>query len=530
MNPAIIATLSVVGVLLVGGMVAAALVFAHYSKALRAHPASFSKDAGGLKEGGGNAAIGSSSGTNTASSSASDPSPLPLRAIDVPPGVSVSPFMLLDEQAVAAMMAAAPFAVTVEGGEGEGGSGGNTSAEDSWSRQGPMGRMHGGPHDGSSKLDRIGGSASWSGHDNSESGVSKSGELMPLEPQGWRSQSGLGMPPSLTTRSSTARELLEAFARLYSKREQPDFGVLAELLDQDVDRGGDGGAAVRRRQQQQQQPELVLRSQGSTPALLAHGQLSPADLVRQQLQVREGAEGEDASALLLQRMASQLPSDTPPLAALPTTPIASAGALGASAIASAAALAAATASGNRGETALEQQVQQQQAQQQQAQQDEFPEWSIEPEDIEICRREDGTYWQLGSGAFGTVYKGQYNGMQTVAVKVLHPVEDERRSADSIREILLLKKLRDRNIVQVWGGWVWVAGGGGGGYVGEGEGRGGGWERGGGGLGQRVGGGVLFWGVFAAATRVSPFLLRRMPVRAAVHACEGAAQHQGAAAC
>ena len=29
-------------------------------------------------------------------------------------------------------------------------------------------------------------------------------------------------------------------------------------------------------------------------------------------------------------------------------------------------------------------------------------WEIKPEDIEICKRPDGSDWRLGEGAFGTV--------------------------------------------------------------------------------------------------------------------------------
>ncbi len=44
-------------------------------------------------------------------------------------------------------------------------------------------------------------------------------------------------------------------------------------------------------------------------------------------------------------------------------------------------------------------------------------WRMEPEELEILKRPDGSDWQLGSGAFGVVLKAKRAGVQPVAVKV-----------------------------------------------------------------------------------------------------------------
>lgn len=73
-------------------------------------------------------------------------------------------------------------------------------------------------------------------------------------------------------------------------------------------------------------------------------------------------------------------------------------------------------------------------------------WSILPEEVEVCRRPDGTWWQLGTGGFGTVYKGLYHGIHPVAIKIIHHVEEERHKDSFIREASLLKALRHKNAV------------------------------------------------------------------------------------
>ena len=77
-------------------------------------------------------------------------------------------------------------------------------------------------------------------------------------------------------------------------------------------------------------------------------------------------------------------------------------------------------------------------------------WSILPEEVEVCRRPDGTWWQLGTGGFGTVYRGLYHGIHPVAIKIIHHIEEDRHKDSFIREASLLKALRHRNVVQFLG--------------------------------------------------------------------------------
>jgi hypothetical protein len=79
-----------------------------------------------------------------------------------------------------------------------------------------------------------------------------------------------------------------------------------------------------------------------------------------------------------------------------------------------------------------------------------PVWSIRPEDVEVCRRPDGSWWQLGVGAFGTVYKGLFRGYINVAIKVLHRLDEPRHSDSFAKEVQLMVELQHANIVQFMG--------------------------------------------------------------------------------
>lgn len=72
---------------------------------------------------------------------------------------------------------------------------------------------------------------------------------------------------------------------------------------------------------------------------------------------------------------------------------------------------------------------------------------MDPNDIEICKRADGSEWLLGSGSFAKVYKGLRSKVQEVAVKKLawQSTPDMRLL---VKEVDILKKVSFyRNIVQ-----------------------------------------------------------------------------------
>lgn len=79
-------------------------------------------------------------------------------------------------------------------------------------------------------------------------------------------------------------------------------------------------------------------------------------------------------------------------------------------------------------------------------------WELQPEDVQICQRLDGTKWYLGRGGFGEVLKGVINGVDEVAVKLIKissPVAVEQFK----HEIDTISMLRHRHILQFYGACV-----------------------------------------------------------------------------
>lgn len=79
-------------------------------------------------------------------------------------------------------------------------------------------------------------------------------------------------------------------------------------------------------------------------------------------------------------------------------------------------------------------------------------WELQPEDVQICQRPDGSKWYLGRGGFGEVLKGLIDGVDEVAVKLIKmssPIAVEQFK----QEINTISMLRHRHILQFYGACV-----------------------------------------------------------------------------
>ena len=79
-------------------------------------------------------------------------------------------------------------------------------------------------------------------------------------------------------------------------------------------------------------------------------------------------------------------------------------------------------------------------------------WELQPGDVHVCRRQDGSLWSLGKGGFGVVYKGIMGGVDEVAVKVVH-VNSPILIQQLKQEIDMISKMRHKHILQFYGACV-----------------------------------------------------------------------------
>lgn len=79
-------------------------------------------------------------------------------------------------------------------------------------------------------------------------------------------------------------------------------------------------------------------------------------------------------------------------------------------------------------------------------------WELQPMDVQLCLRPDGSKWYLGRGGFGEVLKGIKDGVDEVAVKVIKmtsPIAVEQFK----QEINTISMLRHRHVLQFYGACV-----------------------------------------------------------------------------
>jgi hypothetical protein len=218
-------------------------------------------------------------------------------------------------------------------------------------------------------------------------------------------QGGRGMAPC-----SSARELLEAFSQMYAHRPPVDYVKLAEMLEDE-----EAMAAAEREEAQ----KANYKENETTSTCLSRN-----SSVEEPFEVRE-EESEDSDFIKAAAAAAGTRQRT-----TPAPPTSSSSAMPPLSLPS-------QEDGLRDTSAP-------------LSQESIDAWALQPEDVEVCRRPDGSWWQLGTGAFGTVYRGLYCGKDNVAIKVLHRLEEPRHIEAFSREVALLKTLLDRHIVQFIG--------------------------------------------------------------------------------
>ncbi|KAK9865664.1 hypothetical protein WJX84_002223 [Apatococcus fuscideae] len=79
-------------------------------------------------------------------------------------------------------------------------------------------------------------------------------------------------------------------------------------------------------------------------------------------------------------------------------------------------------------------------------------WQVPAEDLAICIRPDGSDWKLGTGSYGTVYRGLMHQSTPVAIKIITE-QSQKEKLRFVQEISLLKNLRHTNIVQFIGALI-----------------------------------------------------------------------------
>ena len=81
-------------------------------------------------------------------------------------------------------------------------------------------------------------------------------------------------------------------------------------------------------------------------------------------------------------------------------------------------------------------------------------WELQPEDVQICQRPDGSKWYLGRGGFGEVLKGLKDGVDEVAVKLIKMSSRSQIAVEQFKqEINTISMLRHRHILQFYGACV-----------------------------------------------------------------------------